>query len=296
MDVEHSHFSFQQIHIDVARNATDDFNLFHDSYNWHKIKNNPFGGSIVLGFQLESLLENRVLHYRIHNDEQVLIARNKLHFSNYQFNFANAIKPGQNVNITIKSSQYKEMECNSVLSNRISVRADGKLALMGYKKESSQPLFLENADFSYLGDLKSLPDRSMLPSADFFLKRKFMINSNAKNFLCGSFTDQSIYFDELNDAVSFPEIFPCSLISSALLEKAHAHHHDFEQNPMVYTSHKISINRLLLNRLKSSDVLHILVRELPEQANCYECYGLVDDNQILYRGIISLTSLQSILK
>ena len=25
---------FNQLHIDVARNATDDFNLFHDSKKW----------------------------------------------------------------------------------------------------------------------------------------------------------------------------------------------------------------------------------------------------------------------
>ena len=46
---------FNQLHIDVARNATDDFNLFHDSKKWQYIKNNPFNGTIVLGFQLESL-------------------------------------------------------------------------------------------------------------------------------------------------------------------------------------------------------------------------------------------------
>jgi len=291
MDVETPHFSFQQIHIDVARNATDDFNLFHDPHNWHKIRNNPFGGIIALGFQLESVIENRILHYRIHNDEQAVIARNKLNFSNYQFNFTSAVKPGDEIDIAIKRSHYKEVDNTTILGNRVSVTAGGKLALTGYKKESSSPLFLTDADFSHLGNLKLLPDRSMLPNADFFLKRKFMNNSNAKNFLCSSFTDQSIYFDELNDTVSFPEIFPCSLISNVLLEKSHLHHHDFERNPMVYTSHKISINRTLLEKLKSNDVLHILVRELPQRLNCYECYGLVEDNQILYRGVISLAAL-----
>ena len=29
---------FNQLHIDVARNATDDFNLFHDSKKWQYIK------------------------------------------------------------------------------------------------------------------------------------------------------------------------------------------------------------------------------------------------------------------
>ena len=52
---------FNQLHIDVARNATDDFNLFHDSKKWQYIKNNPFNGTIVLGFQLESLIEHKVI-------------------------------------------------------------------------------------------------------------------------------------------------------------------------------------------------------------------------------------------
>ena len=220
MSIENTDFYFQQIHIDVARNATDDFNLFHDPHKWHKIKNNPFAGSIALGFQLESLVENRISHFRSQNDEQKLIASNKLHFSNYQFTFANAVKPGQKVSIDIKKSQLKDSDSNCILSNRIIVKTDDKLALMGYKKESTHALFLEDADFSCLGNLKDLPDRSYIPEYNFFLKRKFMNTSNAKNFLCGSFTDQSLYFDELNNIANFSEIFPCSFVSCALLEKA----------------------------------------------------------------------------
>ncbi len=41
---------FSQIHIDVACNATDDFNLIHDSQRWSRIVNNPFQGPIILGF------------------------------------------------------------------------------------------------------------------------------------------------------------------------------------------------------------------------------------------------------
>lgn len=292
--LENTNFYFQQIHIDVARNATDDFNLFHDPYKWHRIKNNPFAGSIALGFQLESLVENCLSHFRSENNEHQLIANNKLQFSNYQFTFANAVKPGQKVSIDIKKSQLKPD--SNILSNRVIVKTDDKLALMGYKKESAQALYLEDADFSYLGDLKNLPDRSYIPENNFFLKRKFMNTSNAKNFLCGSFTDQSLYFDELIDIANFPEIFPCSFISCALLEKALKKNHDFEKNPMVYTAHKITLNRILLSTLKSNDALHILVKELPEQPDSYECYGLIHNNEILYRGIISLTSLQNILQ
>ena len=168
MSIDNTDFYFQQIHIDVARNATDDFNLFHDPYKWHRIKNNPFAGSIALGFQLESLVENRISHFRTQNDEQKIIANNKLHFSNYQFTFANAVKPGQKVTIQIKKSQLKNSNKNRILSNRIIVKTDDSLALMGYKKESNQALFLEGTYFSSLGNLKDLPDRSYIPVYNFF--------------------------------------------------------------------------------------------------------------------------------
>jgi len=296
MDIKGSYFCFEQIHIDVARNATDDFNLFHDPHKWLRIKDNPFGGPIVLGFQLESLIEKKIAAFRHENNEQAIIGENKLRFSNYHFTFANAVKPGQKVNVEIKKSQFKVTDDNTVLSNRISVKTDGKLALMGFKKESAKALFLANADFSSLGRLQDLEDRNYIQGNGFFLKRKFMNTSNAKNFLCGTFFDQSLYFDELNDKAEFPEIFPCSLISSALLEKALKNHHDFEKEPMVYTAHKITLDRILLSKLKSNDALHILIKASLDEPDSYECYGLIHDNQILYRGIITLTSLQNILK
>lgn len=296
---------FTQLHIDVARNATDDFNLFHDSKNWHKIKNNPFQGPITLGFQLESLIEGKLTAYRQQADEQASITRHGLHFSNYQFSFANAIKAGQFVEVEIKPTQLKQQPL-SMLSNRIMVKSDGNLALLGYKKETAQALFLGNADFSALGDLRLQPDRSFLDNG-YFLKRKFMTTSNAKNFLCASLRDQTEYFDELQDKVIFPEMFPCALLSSALLEKAQKMRHDFEKNPMVYTSHRISIDRRLLAQLKSNDVLHILIKptddsaehdfgELSATALDYECYGLLADNALLFRALISLAPLELILQ
>jgi hypothetical protein len=285
-------FCFQQLHVDVARNATDDFNLFHDPHKWHKIRQNPFEGPIVLGFQLESLIEGQISAFRQRHKEAELIDQLALDYSNYQFTFANAVKPGQQVAIDIKPSQCK----NNTLTNRIIVKTNGKLALTGFKKESQQPLFLAETDFSEFGALKPHADRSFIGNTGFFLKRKFMNTSNAKNFLCGSFIDQSQYFDELNDKADFPEIFPTSLTSCALLEKAMKNHHDFEQNPMVYTSHKLSIDKKLLRQLKSNMALHILVRELPDSPDTYECYGLIDNNAVLFRALIALASLQSILK
>lgn len=296
---------FTQLHIDVARNATDDFNLFHDSKHWHKIKNNPFQGPITLGFQLESLVEGKLEDFRRAANEQALIIQHNLIFSNYQFSFANAIKAGQFVEVEIKPSQFKNSPA-PMLSNRILVKSDSNLALLGFKKETTEPLFLSNPEFPDWGELRSQPDRSYL-NGGYFLKRKFMTTSNAKNFLCGSLRDQTEFFDELQDKVIFPEMFPCALLSSALLEKAQKKGHDFEKNPMVYTSHKISVDRRQLAELKSNDALHILIKPADNSAEHdfgeasvtsldYDCYGLVSNNALLFRASISLAPLEMILQ
>ena len=301
---------FKQIHIDVARNATDDFNLFHDSISWNRIHHNPFQGAIALGFQIESLIENKILGHRKANQEDRFISEQKLNFSNYQFSFANAIKPGQLITVDIRNSQIKA-QLNPVISNRISVKADNKLALIGYKKESREPLFLQQ--ISYMGrdiNLKACADRSFvdlvietvdgeIKQEQYFLKRKYMNVSNAKNFLCGSLVDQRMFFDELKNRYQFPEIFPCAFISCALLEKSLLDGLDFEKEPMVYSSHKISIDRSLLKHLKSNEALHILVKQDLLNSNSekvsYECYGLISHNQILYRALVELTPLAAIL-
>ncbi|MGZ4968409.1 MAG: hypothetical protein ACXV8O_03840 [Methylobacter sp.] len=298
---------FNQIHIDVARNATDDFNLFHDRNRWLRINHNPFQGPIALGFQLESLIEHKIFLYRQLHNEHALISDNNLRFSNYQFSFVNAVKPGQVVSVDIKKSQFTE-EPETVLSNRITVKSGGALALLGYKKESKFALFLPNPDVPRCGMLSQHPDRSFIFGSCFFLKRKYITTSNAKNFLCGSLVDQDVFFDPFKNKAVFPEIFPCSLISSALLEKAVIEKHDFERNPLVYMSHKISIDRTYLAKLKSGDALYILIRQIPPEAKKegighainspyhYECYGLMEDKTILYRALISLAPLEQILK
>lgn len=288
-------FVFDQIHIDVARNATDDFNLFHEPVNWQLIENNPFAGSIVLGFQLESLLEAQIKQYRQHHQEEQLIDDYQLRFSNYQFNFANAVKPGDRVEIDIKKSQFKIDNEAAGLSNRVAVKTNGTLALAGYKKESRSALFLPNADFAGWKNLRAYPDRSILPEYGFFLKRKFINLSNGKNFLCGSLVDQHLFFDDLEEKFIFPEIFPCSLTSCALLEKAWLEKHDFKKDPMVYSSHKISVDRQCLSLLKSNGCLHILVKVFDDEPYTYQCYGLIEDNQIVFRAIIALTPLKLIL-
>jgi hypothetical protein len=113
--------TFQQIHIEVARNATDDFNPFHDKNKWHKIQNNPFGGAIVLGFQLESLIEYHIRLHREQHNEQALIEEHQLRFSNYQFTFANAVKCGQEIDVQIKKSQLRESD-NTTLSSIVRIK------------------------------------------------------------------------------------------------------------------------------------------------------------------------------
>jgi hypothetical protein len=299
-------FIFDQIHIEVARNASDDFNLFHDKRKWLQITHNPFKGPIVLGFQLNTLIEYQMRLYREAQHEDQIIAENQLRFSNYQITFVNALRPRQEMTLNIKKTLITTIP-ELTLTNRIAIKSMGKTILLGYKKETKTPLFLAHQDLSSLPDLHGLPDKSMVPGSDFFLKRKWMHNGNVKNFLSGSLAEQSDYFDELMHIAHYPEVFPCCLTSGALLEKAQLENHDFKRNPMVYTSHDISVDRLLLDRIKNNDKLHILVRQLPESVNntlnhtsillrTYECFGLLEDNAILFRIKLNLVPLEEIIK
>ena len=299
-------FTFLQIHIDAARNATDDFNLFHDKNKWQRIKDNPFGGPIALGFQLECLIEYRMRLHRQQHREDALIAEHKLRFSNYQFTFADAVRVGEPIFIAIKKSQFVIGE-HASLANRVVLKKEQGLVLMGHKKESQQPLFLPEIDLSWLPSLRQIADRSYIADSGFFLKRKFMNTGNVKNFLSGSLAEQADYFDELEDRVSFPEIFPVSLISCALLERAHQARHDFARDPMVYASHKISVDREHLRNLKSNDVLHLLIRRTEATSgdkslggsalanHIYHCLGVVGDSIPLFRAEIALTPLEEIV-
>ncbi|MCO6441236.1 MAG: hypothetical protein J5I81_09150 [Nitrococcus mobilis] len=293
-------YAFSLLHIDIARNSTDDFNLFHDKKKWQQIYRNPFGGPIVLGFQLEALIEGAIREYRAMNQENTLIIQKKLLFSNYQFSFVSPTKPEQVVNIKINKSMFSNDPLNPILSNKVSLKSAGKLSMVGYKKESRKPLFLPDLDLPYFETLISASDRSFLGDTGFFIKRKFMNTSNAKNFLAGSLIEQSDYFDEIEGKANFPEIFPCALISCALLENAIKENMDFKRNPMVYTSHKISIDRSHLSHLKSNDSLHLLIRSTHENGSgilslqhTHECYGVVNHKNLLFRSLVSLVPLKS---
>jgi hypothetical protein len=299
-------YCFDQIHIEMARNASDDFNLFHDKNKWLQITHNPFRGAIVLGFQLNTLIEHQMRLYREAHHENKVVAENRLGFSNYQITFVNAVRPRIPVYLDIKKTLINTIP-NLTLINRISMKSDGKTVLLGFKKETKVPLFLADTQLSNLPDLNEIPDRTIVPGTDYFLKRKYLNNGSVKNFLSGSFAEQSDYFDELTQVANYPEIFPCSLTSGALLEKAQLENHDFKLNPMVYTSHEISVDRHYVSQLKNNDTLNILVKQLPEsrdntlnQTNIklrsYNCYGLLANNEVLFRITMNLVPLKEILK
>ena len=299
-------FIFDQIHIEVARNASDDFNLFHDKHKWLQVNHNPFKGPIVLGYQLNTLIEHQMRLYREMHHEDKVIAENGLRFSNYQITFVNAVRPRTPVTLEIKKTLINTIP-DLTLGNRVYMKADGKTVLLGFKKETSAPLFLADTKLDSLPDLNQIPDLSYVPGTPYFLKRKYLNNGSVKNFLSGSLAEQSDYFDELTHLAQYPEIYPCSLTSGALMEKAQLENHDFKRNPMVYTSHEISVDRNYVLQLKNNDKLHILVEQLPEsidntlnntniQIRTYHCYGLLENHEVLFRIKMNLVPLEEILK
>ena len=298
-------FCFRQIHVDAARNSTDDFNPFHEPRRCRDIRGNPYATAIVLGFQLELLIEHEMNLHRDMYDEGEFIARHELHFSNYQLTFANALLPDEPFRLEVKPTLVKSAP--PTLSNRVVVRKEEAIVMIGYKRETAEPLVMPGRSPGPLPDLARSEDRALVPGTTYFLKRKFMNTGNAKNFVVGSLCDQGYYFDELEDRVNFPDMFPVSLLSCALLEKAMKEQHDFMANPMVYVAHSISVDRRLARSLRSNDVLNVLV-EGPNIAEgdaglgksaagemLFNCFGLVQDVQILYRAEVHIAPLHSIL-
>ncbi|MCB1798701.1 MAG: hypothetical protein KDI67_07455 [Gammaproteobacteria bacterium] len=298
---------FDQVHIDVARNSTDDFNPFHDPQRWQNIRGNPFASPIALGFQMEFLAADRVARHRRSNAEDTLIAEHALHFSNYEFHFADALRVGEAFSVTVKNTIDKSAQGGG-LSNRIVLRkAAGDLVLMGTQSETAEPRFLPDAVIEGLPSLEHLPDRAMAPGTPYFRKRKFLNTSNGKNFAVGALCDQHDYFDELSERVDFPPLFTASMVSCALLEKGWAHGHDFEADALVYTSHQISVDNRLQRKLRSNDMLNILVEgpltpPPPKGLGCasvdqqlYRCLGVLHGRQILFRANVQLAPLRSFL-
>jgi len=293
---------FGQIHIDVARNSTDDFNPFHDPHRFDRILANPYPQPIVLGFQLECLCGFLVERLRDGAEER---ARDPtLRFRNFQFTFADALWRDEACTIEVKPTALRTDP--PALSNRVLVKKAGRAVLLGQVRDTAAPAISAAEDLPLAVDLRQLPDRYVPPGTPWFLKRKFLNTANAKNFLAGSLVDQTYYFDEIAEKVRFPELFPCALASCALLEKAWSEGHDFMADPMVYVAHAISVDRVLAAALRSNDVLHILARGPTVVAGSralggsdlvlqrYHCAGLVRDQRVLYAADIDLAPLQAI--
>ena len=307
MEFGQTDYCYQQIHIDAARNATDDFNPFHDQKKWDRIHGNPFGMPIVLGFQIEALIEYLVTLFRQQTGEQTLIDEHKLNFSNYQFSFADVLRPGESFNVEIRKTINRISE-SGYLGNRIAVKKQGGLVLLGVQRESAVPLCMPEADFSQLENLDNAEDRSWVAQNRYFLKRKFMSTGHGKNFLAGSLVDQHYYFDEMEERVQFPAMFPSALLSCALLEQAKQDNYDFEVNPVVYTSHFISVDRRQLNTLKSNDRVYTLA-SVPETVpagkglgkkrfpqKLHRCFGLLSGNRIVFRAEVVMAPLSAMLQ
>ena len=295
-------YRFGQVHIDVARNSTDDFNPFHDPCRFDRILGNPYPLPIVLGFQLECLCGFLVERLRDGAEEQDLQAG--LRFRNFQFTFADALWCDEACTIEVKPTAVRTDP--PALSNRVLVKKSGRAVLLGQVRDTAEPAVGVAEDLPLAVDLRRAPDRAVLPGTGWFLKRKFLNTSNAKNFLAGSLVDQAWYFDEIAEKVRFPELFPCALASCALLEKAWSDGHDFMADPMVYVAHAISVDRGLAAALRSNDVLHVLARGPTVVAGTralggsdlalqrYHCAGLVHDQRVLYCADIDLAPLHAI--
>lgn len=307
MTVTESALCFEQLHVDVARHASDDFNPFHDPRRWRQVRDNPFGGPIVPGFQLEFLVADRIRRLRGRDGEAALIEAHGLQFSNYDFRFVDALRPGDRFRLEVKDTLDRTGRGDG-LRNRAVVRGHGGGAvLLGSQSETRAPRFLAEADLSHLPSLQHLPDRINVPGTPYFLKRKFLNTSNGKNFALASLCDPGDYFDEPAEQVYFPPLFTAALLSAALLAKAQADGYDLAADPLVYTSHRISIDRRRQSELRSNDCLHLLVEEpqaVPSGRGLgrstrsrqrYRCLGLVHGKQVLFRAEVELASLRAIL-
>lgn len=249
---------FEQIHIDAARFSTDDFNPFHDPGKWHRIADNPFAGPLVLGFQLEELVENLIHQLPGRAEDEAFAAAQALAWTQYEFTFAGPLAPGEFFEASARAGRRKLTPTPSI-AHRVLVRTADRLVLVGFVRrtaESPDPPTL--ADTPFCSPLREVPDR--LGQGEWFLKRKFASTGHAKNFLAGSLANPADWFDELAGRVNFPDLFAPALLSCALLEQAHAGGHDFFSAPRVYTAHRISVNTPAVRALRSNEPIHLVVR------------------------------------
>jgi MaoC like domain len=288
---------YTALHIDVARFATDDFNPFHDKHKWDRIADNPFGGPIVLGFQLSTYVAHAVWST---SDE----AARGLRYTHVRVTYADAVRVDDTVALTIKSPQWSAD--HTQVSHRIALRTPRSLAMTGHLRYTREPAHDAPPPVQPLS-LNRIRDRTLVPGTEYFLKRKYMTTANAKNFLVGAGIEPSLYFDELENRIEFPEMFPVSLVSCALLERGATRNYDFLDSPMVYAYHDIMIDRDVTARLKSNDTVNILVSNARPAAGealgaglrrgqlMHQCLGYSGLGERIFHAEIGLVPLVSLL-
>lgn len=275
-----------QLHIDIARNATDDFNLFHDPMRWQRISCNPYRGTIALGFQLGLYVEAQI--------NQSASAIEQRQYSVYEFTFVNPAKVGDELNLVVKRARVAQTEKGEQQSQRLILKASGKTCLMGFYRQSDY-LSVTSSLLKYSKDqISKMADRTLI-DGNVFLKRKWMIVGNAKNYLLSAFADQTRYIDEFADKVRFPQFYPLSLMSSAMLERAQALNYDLIQNPMIYVSQNLCIDNEQLDKLKSNDCLNMLVAPVKSDSGHLTCAGWVNNDSPLFCAEVKLMPLSDML-
>lgn len=249
---------FEQIHVDVARFSTDDFNPFHDSGKWRRIAGNPFAGPLVLGFQCEALIEGLIAHLPNYQEDEAFAVAQALTWTHYEFTFVSPLMPGERFVARARAGRRKRTPTPSI-AHRILVQTADRPVLTGFVRRTAASLnALTLADSPFTSPLREAPDR--LSCEGWFLKRKFASTGHAKNFLASALTNPLDWFDELEGRVNFPDLFPLALLSCALLEQAHASGHDFFNAPLVYASHRIGVQVPAVRALRSNEPIHLLVR------------------------------------
>ena len=104
-------YTLTQLHIDIARNATDDFNLFHDPMRWQRVSDNPFQGTIALGFQLGLFVETQI--------QQSASSIEPRRYSVYEFTFVNPAKEGDELSLVVKTPRVSNTELGKQESQRL---------------------------------------------------------------------------------------------------------------------------------------------------------------------------------
>jgi hypothetical protein len=278
-------YTLSQVHIDMARNSTDDFSLFHDQFRWSWVRNNPFKGPIALCFQLGCFVETHIPQNSPH------LTVDMLRFSSFEFKFTRSVKVGDKLEVDIKKGRLSHSENGKQYSTRVCLKANDKPAIIGFKRDGEFPTLTPEFPELLLSELQQAKDRSFIADGEYFLKRKWMIVGNAKNFLLSAYADQTSYIDEFANKVTFPQMYPLSLLSSALLERAQAASHDLVKNPLVYTSQHLSMDKVQLKDLRSNDALHILIKQpqvLQSGVQRFMCFGYVKQQTPLFIAQVDL--------